>query len=146
MLEESSAEIESPPHLPGRAEPWCRDSGSEFANTSALQKLLQGKQRRQRPAPGGSLSPSYLAAVCLSLCKCHCSCPSPPGCCITCVGFAVCLGGLKKAGGKKEAAKASPLQELPVQDSSCSRSASVLGSACLPHGVRRADCLFLCSR
>lgn len=30
-------------------------------------------------------------------------------CSIICVGLAVCLRGLKKVGGKKEAAKASPL-------------------------------------
>ena len=145
MFEESSAEIESPPHLPGRAEPWCRDSGSEFANTSALQKPLQGKQRRQRPAPGGSLI-SKLSGCCVSVpLQMPLFLPTPwllyyP--CWLCSVF----GGLKKAGGKKEAAKSSPFQELPVQDSSCSRSASVLGSACLPRGVRRADCLFLCSR
>lgn len=71
-----------------------------------LQKPLQGKQSHGRPAPGGSLSPSSLAAVCPSLCRCRSSCfhPSPPAfpsCCIICGDFRVGLEGLKIAGGKK---------------------------------------------
>ena len=135
-------------HLPISLEELSRGAGTVGVSLQTPLRF-RNRCRANRDAKDqllvGVLSPSYLAAVCLSLCKCHCSCP-PPGCCIIRVGFAVCLGGLKKAGGKKEAAKSSPFQELPVQDSSCSRSASVLGSACLPRGVRRADCLFLCSR
>lgn len=45
VLEEGSAGIQSPPHSPGRAGLWCRDSGSQFAGPFMLQKPLQGKQR-----------------------------------------------------------------------------------------------------
>lgn len=66
VLKEGSAGMQSPPHSPGRAELRCRDSGSQFAGIFMLQKLLQGKQRRQAPAPGGN-SVSLLSGCCMSV-------------------------------------------------------------------------------
>lgn len=106
-----------------------------------------GQTEKPKTSPGGSLSPSYLTAVSVPL-QMPLFLPTPWLLYYVLAVLSVCLGGLRKAGGKQEAAKASPLQglRLPIRDSSCSRSVSVLGSACFPCGVRWADCFFLCSR
>lgn len=79
VLEGGSAGMLSPPHSPGRAELWCRDSGSQFAGVFMLQKLLQGKQRCQAPAPGGnsvsSQSGCYMSVSANATALAH---PPPP--------------------------------------------------------------------
>lgn len=69
--------------------------------------------------------------------------------CWLCGVFGGSEEGWREEGGSK--GFPSPRAEtLPVRDSSCCRSASVLGlhvfPECFPCGVSRADCLFLCSR